>query len=165
MVPMVEEWLDAPSYDLREAALFRLWVAVPANRKQYLDRVSGNGSLSSMRLRQFWWLLAVITEGYRGQEGRQAYLENLRKTTAAAYPWEIRESGFTMLHEVGALGPENLRDLMHATEHHSWQFKKFARHLLEALLEEQPNPEAWKELAEPFPRDHYRYLHEKIDSL
>jgi aminopeptidase N len=165
MVPMVESWLDAPSYDLREAALFRLWVAVPAKREDYLDRVSDNGSLSSMRLKQFWWLLAVLTEGYAGQAVRQSYLEDLRQTTSAAYPWEIRENGFSMLYEVGALGQENLRDLMHATEHHSWQFKKFARRLLDALLEEQPDAATWRDLAEPFPRDRYRYLHQKIDSL
>ena len=165
MVPMVESWLDAPSYDLREAALFRLWVGVPANRDHYLDRISANGSLSSTRLKQFFWLLAVITEGYAGQAAGQSYLENLRETTSVAYPWEIRQHGFSLLHEVGALDRENLRDLMQATEHHSWQFKKFARRLLDALMEQQPDADSWKGLAEPFPRDNYRYLYEKIDSL
>ncbi|MDX1333583.1 MAG: M1 family metallopeptidase [Robiginitalea sp.] len=165
MIPMVEGWLDAPSYDLREASLFRLWVARPAKRKSYLDRVSQNGSLSEMRLQQLWWLLAVFTEGYGDGDAKQGYLKRLRATTSSAYGWEIREHAFSMLREVGALGPENLQDLMQATEHHSWQFKKFARNLFEELLKEQGNPDLWKNLAENFPRDRYKYLHQKIESL
>ena len=70
-----------------------------------------------------------------------------------------------MLSEIGALDEENLRDLMLATEHHAWQFKKFARRLLEALLEERADPDLWKGLCEGFPQDEYRYLHEKIKAL
>ncbi len=165
MIPMVEEWLDAPSYDLREAALFRLWVESPDNRTHYLDQVLHNGSLSQMRLQQFWWLLAVLTEGYGDADSKQAYLDQLRQTTAASYSWETRENAFSMLMEVGGLNEQNLRDLMQATEHHTWQFKKFARRLLEALLEERADPELWKGLSEGFPQDEYRYLHEKIKAL
>ena len=165
MIPMVVAWLDAPSYDLREAALFRLWVESPANRKQYLDHALVNGSLSEMRLKQFWWLLAVLTEGYGDRQMKQSYLNNLRETTSASYSWEVRENAFSMLREVDALNEENLRDLMQATEHHVWQFKRYSRRLLEALLEEQPDPAFWQGLARVFPRDQYRYIHEKIDVL
>ncbi len=165
MVPMVEGWLDAPSYELREASLFRLWVEVPHNRKQYLDRVSDNGSLSHLRLQQFWWLLALITEGYGGPEVKQSYLERLRATTAPAFPWETRQQAFSMLREVGALSRENLLDLMQATEHHSWQFKKYARRLLDEVIRDQPEPAFWKGLAGTFPRERFGYLHQKIDSL
>ena len=165
MIPMVEEWLDAPSYDLREATLFRLWVAVPSNRGRYLDRVLQNGSLSKMRLQQLWWLLALFTEGYGDTDAKQACLTRLRATTSAAYDWEVRQNAFSMLRQAGALSPENLRDLMQATEHHSWQFKKFARNLFEDLLEEQADPAFWKGLAENFPRQRYRYLYQKIEAL
>ncbi len=118
-----------------------------------------------MRLQQFWWLLAVLTEGYGDADSKQAYLDQLRQTTAASYSWETRENAFSMLMEVGGLNEQNLRDLMQATEHHTWQFKKFARRLLEALLEERADPELWKGLSEGFPQDEYRYLHEKIKAL
>ena len=165
MVPMVEGWLDAPSYDLREASLFRLWVEVPEKRKQYLERVVKNGSLSNFRLQQFWWLLAVITEGYAGTDKKQTYMDQLRSTTAPSFSWETRQNAFSMLSEIGALSRQNLQDLMQATEHHSWQFKKFARNLFEELLKEQADPDLWKPLAENFPREQYNYLHQKIESL
>lgn len=165
MIPMVEGWLDAPSYELREASLFRLWAASPVKRRQYLEQVSRNGSLSQMRLQQLWWLLAVFTEGYGNQEMKQEYLSQLRQTTSSSYSWHIRENAFSMLREVGALGRDNLLDLLQATEHHTWQFKRYARRLLETLLEEQPDPVLWKGLAENFPRESYRYLHQKIDAL
>jgi aminopeptidase N len=162
---MVEGWLDAPSYELREASLFRLWVAVPDRRIQNLDRVSSNGNLSEIGIQQYWWILAALTEGYAGKEEKEAYLESLRGTTSPAYSWETREKAFSILQEVGALNRENLRDLIEATEHHSWQFRKFARRLLDALLEQGPEAAFWRDLAEPFPRDRYRYVHKKIDSL
>ncbi|MCO5723449.1 M1 family metallopeptidase [Robiginitalea marina] len=165
MIPMVEGWLDAPSYELREASLFRLWVAVPDRRIKYLDRVSGNGSLSQKGIQQYWWILAALTEGYAGKGEKEAYLDSLRGTTSPAYSWETREKAFSILQEVGALNRENLRDLIEATEHHSWQFRKFARRLLDALLEQGPEAAFWRDLAEPFPRDRYRYVHQKIDSL
>jgi aminopeptidase N len=165
MIPMVEGWLDAPSYELREASLFRLWVAVPDRRIQNLDRVSSNGNLSEIGIQQYWWILAALTEGYAGKEEKEAYLESLRGTTSPAYSWETREKAFSILQEVGALNRENLRDLIEATEHHSWQFRKFARRLLDALLEQGPEAAFWRDLAEPFPRDRYRYVHQKIDSL
>lgn len=165
MIPMVEAWLDAPSYDLREASLFRLWVASPGSRKSYLDQVSKNGSLTQMRLRQLWWLLAVFTEGYGDRQMKQVYLNNLQRTTASSYSWEVRENAFSMLREVGALSEVNLRDLMQATEHHTWQFKRFARRLLEALMEERPDPKMWNGLSKDFPREEYPYLHDKIKAL
>ncbi|MEJ2163336.1 MAG: M1 family aminopeptidase, partial [Robiginitalea sp.] len=163
MVPLVEAWLDAPSYDLREAALFRLWVVNPPERRKYLDRISENGSLADIGLKQLWWLLSLLTEAGVEPETKKAYLQGLRETTGAAYSWEIRQNAFSMLHEVGALDGQNILDLIQSTEHHSWQYRKFARNLFETLLQDNGGREILWEIARTLPREDYPYVYEKLE--
>ena len=163
MLPLVESWLDAGSYDLREAALFRLWIADPAGRSRYLDRVARNGSLEDLSLQQLWWLLAVFTEPYAEREQRMEYLERLRETTAPAYSWEIRENGIAMLNEVNALNQNNISDIVQATEHHSWQFRKFARSVFDSLLTDESQKALVMTVVRTFPREEFSYVYEKIE--
>lgn len=162
--PAMEAWLDVPSYDLREGALLRLWVADPAGRARYLDRVAENGSLADPELQQLWWLLAVITDSYGTPEEKKAYLDRLRETTSPAFPWEIRENGISLLHEVGGFNSQNINDIVEATEHHSWQFRKFARTIFEAVLNEPSGREAITRSVKTFPRDRYPYAYQQIEN-
>lgn len=166
MVPLVESYLNADSYELRESSLLRLWIANPSGRANYLDIIAGNGSFTEFRIRQLWWLLAMFTENYEDSGTQSEYLQKLRATTAPLYPSEIRENAFGMLHEIDALGAENIKDLMEATEHHSWQFKIFARRLLEKILESKTeSADALKRMAGTFPKEKYGFLHDKIGRL
>ncbi|MDM9631639.1 M1 family metallopeptidase [Robiginitalea aurantiaca] len=164
MEPYLRDWLDAPSYVIRENTLFKLWVSDPENRKAYLDRVSDNGSLDAVRLEQLWWLLATLTPEYKTPAVQQGYLKELRRTTAPGNSWETRQNAFAMLHQVDALNLQNIKDLMQATEHHSWQFRKFSRNLLGEVLSRTSGTTDWAELASTFPREKYRYLYELIEN-
>lgn len=155
-------WLDAPSYLVRENALFKLWVSDQENRSEYLDRLAANGSLQGIRLKQLWWLLAILTPEYKTPELQQEYLNELRMTTAPGNSWETRQNALAMLHQVDALNLKNIEDLMQATEHHSWQFRKFSRSMLAEVLSQAPDAANWAELASSFPREKYRYLYELI---
>ncbi|MGB5507332.1 M1 family metallopeptidase [Robiginitalea sp.] len=165
MKPYLNAWLDTPSYVVRESALFKLWINDPVNRKAPLDRIEKNGSLANLRLKQLWWLLAMLTPEYTGADQQRVYLEALRKTTAPGHSWEIRQNGFAMLQQVGALNLQNVEDLMEATEHHSWQFRKFSREMLEDVMAQTPGAANWEELARQFPKSKYKYLHELISTL
>ncbi len=165
MQPYLQRWLDAPSYVLRENAFFKLWAGDAANRPEYLDRLAANGSLEAIRLRQLWLLLAVLTPEYQTPERRQEYLGALRATTAPGNSWETRQNALAMLHQVRALNSNNISDLMEATEHHSWQFRKFSRSLLGEVVTQNPKAADWAALASPYPRERYVYLHKLIDNL
>ena len=115
MIPHLEELLDAPSYELREAALFRLWTAAPASQARHLAQAAGNGSMADPKFRQLWWVLALFTDSYAPLEQRATYLEALRETTAPYYTREVRENGFSLLRQIGALDEQNFRDLIGAT--------------------------------------------------
>jgi aminopeptidase N len=70
-----------------------------------------------------------------------------------------------MLQQVGALDVQNIADLMEATEHHSWQFRKFSREMLKEVMVQTPEAANWEELAGRYPKTRYKYLHELITAL
>ena len=167
--PGVQAWLegllDAPSYEIREAVLYRLWSGFPDRRAEYLDRTADNPLIQAPNLKQLWWLLALLTEGYADPETGRAYLGNLRGTTGPDFDREVRENGFRLLHQADALGEENLKDLLGATEHHSWQFRKFARRLLDKLIAARPERGLWQSLAQGLSRERFKYVYNKIEEL
>ena len=155
--------LDAPSYELRETLLFRLWLSYPEQRKAFLQRLEQNGSLVHLPLRQSWLLLAALTPAYEDEQAE--YLAALRKTTNSFYAAEDREKAFELLNQVNAFNNQNIIDLIQATEHHRWAFKKFSRELLLQLLNERPNREYWEMMISGFSRETYAYIYEKIEAL
>lgn len=165
MIPHLETLLDAPSYEVREAALFRLWTALPDSRAGYLTRTEGNGSLSDLKFRQLWWVLALFTDTYATLQQRAAYLEELQETTAPSFPREARENGFSLLRQIDALAEQNIRDLIGATEHHSWQFRNYARRLLDSLMAERPDRAYWEAWGRSFPEASFPYFYTKLNAL
>ena len=165
MVPYLEKFLDAPSYEVRADALLKLWVARPDQRNAYLDQVAGNGSMADLEVRQLWWVLALFTDSYAPLEKRVTFLESLRETTDPAFHPEIRQNAFGLLRQIDALSEQNLRDLIGATEHHSWQFRIFARRLLDELMQQRPERGYWESLAEGFPEASFPYFYAKINAL
>lgn len=165
MIPHLEALLETPSYELREAALFRLWTAAPASQARYLAQAAGNGSMADPKFRQLWWVLALFTDSYAPLEQRATYLEALRETTAPYNAREVRENGFSLLRQIGALDEQNLRDLIGATEHHSWQFRNFTRRLLDEIMEQRPERAYWDSFASDFPEASFPYFYTKLRAL
>ncbi len=165
MYPYLEKFLDAPSYEVRGDALLKLWMAQPTQRNEYLDRVLANGSLADLEVQQLWWLLALFTDSYAPLEKRVTFLESLRETTDPAFNREIRQNAFGLLRQIDALDEQNLRDLIGATEHHSWQFRNFARRLLDELIEQRPERDFWESLAPGFPEASFPYFYNKMYAL
>ncbi len=165
MVPYLVTLLDAPSYEVREAALFRLWTADPDGRAGYLGHTEQNGSLADLKFRQLWWVLALFTDRFASLQQRATYLEALRETTAPAFKREVRENGFGLLRQIDALGEQNLRDLIGATEHHSWQFRNYTRRMLDELMEGRPDRTYWESLGGDFPEASFPYFYTKLHAL
>ncbi|WP_445382099.1 M1 family metallopeptidase [Robiginitalea sp. IMCC43444] len=155
--------LDAPSYELRETLLYRLWLSYPEQREIVLNRLQQNGSLVHLPLRQSWLLLTALTPAY--QDVLAENLAALRKTTSPFYAAEDREKAFELLNQVDAFNNKNIKDLIQATEHHRWSFKKFSRALFLQLLEQRPDREYWEMVSRGFSRETYAYIYEKIEAL
>ena len=160
-----QEYLYANSYEIRYEAFFRLWISEPLLRQNTLNTILKNGSLNNLKIRQLWLTLSILTEHYSNSEEKTKYLEDLRQTTATTYNWEIRMHGFQLLAELGVVEGESLGNLIWGTEHHAWQFKLFCRRLLDALIEENPDPAYWTNYIEEFSERSFPYFYIKISEL
>jgi len=131
-----ESLLDDQSYVTVENALYKLWASYPAERASYLEKTKGIVGLPNKNVRLLWLTLAVLTNEYEGRN-TQKYFKELSGYTSSEYGWEIRMGAFQYLHQALGINQASLINLVDATNHHSWQFKKFARNLLDNLWLDQ----------------------------
>jgi len=129
-----ESLLIDKSYYTIENALYKLWVYFPLDRKKYLEKTKDIYGMPSKNVRLLWLTLASVTKNYK-EEKQADFIEELRGYTSNNYSYEVRQRAFEYLNEIGALSTTNLKDLLIASDHHSWQFKKYVRNLITVLLE------------------------------
>ncbi len=131
-----EPLLNDPSYLTQEQALFKLWISFPEARGAFLNKTSGIIGLPNFNVRTLWLALALITKDYGDLASKKNWEGELRGYTSPRYSFEIRQNAFLLLSEILNYSDRNLRDLIEATVHHSWQFRKFARNLLSEIVKD-----------------------------
>lgn len=127
-----ETMLKDESYITQETALFKLWEAFPDKQKGYLDQLDGVVGLPNKNIRLLWLTLALITEGYQPQNKKMFY-EELNDYTNLQYNFEVRQLAFQYLFQIRAFNQNSLENLLQASNHYVWQFKKSSRNLLREL--------------------------------
>ncbi len=152
-----ESLLEDKSYVTVENALFKLWETYPQDRKMYLDKTKHLIGLPNKNLRLLWLTLAMLTETYQGSQTK-AYFDELSGYTSPRYSFEVRQGAFFYLKEAFGFTDQNLKDLIRATTHHSWQFKKFARKTLEELMEDVDYKKRVQSLKDELNDEELRYL-------
>jgi aminopeptidase N len=68
------------------------------------------------------------------------------------------------LEQLIGFSDNNLLDLVDATQHHSWQFRKYARSLLDQLLEKKEYKDRIDRLSVKFNKEELRYISNKLIS-
>ncbi|MFK8102871.1 MAG: M1 family peptidase, partial [Saprospiraceae bacterium] len=131
----LESFLEDDSYITKESALFSLWQWYPEDRASYLEATKDVIGLPNKNMRILWLTLAMLSDTYNGPKTK-VYFDELSSYTNPKYGFEIQQGAFFYLKEAFGLNADSLTDLVRATNHHSWQFKKFARDLLKELLED-----------------------------
>ena len=159
-----ESLLNDKSYVTIENALMQLWATYPEERTKYLEATKDIIGLPNKNVRLLWLTLATLTEGYNGRMTKQ-YFDELSGYTSPMYSFEIRQSAFQFLKEAFGFTEQNLRDLIEATGHHSWQFKKFSRALLDDLLEDKVYKERIVTLITELKLEEKRYIQSKLKQL
>ena len=159
-----ESLLDDDSYITRESALFKLWIYFPAKRKEYLEKTRGIVGLNHYNVRIMWLFLAVLTQDFDTMEERNNYRQELFQYTSPEYSFEIRQNAFSVITEVFQLSEQNLRDLVNASVHPVWQFRSFARNMLNSLLEDKKQLERLSTLVEELNGEEQRYLLKQLES-
>ncbi|MDO6809027.1 M1 family metallopeptidase [Zobellia galactanivorans] len=156
-----EKLLDDTSYITQELALFKLWSSFPESRKAYLDATKEVIGLPNKNVRLLWLFLAVATDGYEAENTRK-YFAELTAYTSPEQGWEVRIGAFQYLREIGFID-EGLANLINATNHHSWQFKKYARGLIGQLLEDQEYKTRIEKLVGKLNQEETRYISTKLN--
>ncbi|MDT0539859.1 M1 family metallopeptidase [Croceitalea sp. P059] len=129
-----ESLLNDSSYLTRELSLYKLWTSFPDDRIDYLEKTKENIGLPNKNIRLLWLTLALITSEYQSAQKLEYYNE-LNGYTAPHYHFEVRQIAFRYLSQIQAFSDESLRNLIIATNHHVWQFKKSSRNLLKQLAQ------------------------------
>ncbi|NNK18643.1 MAG: M1 family metallopeptidase [Maribacter sp.] len=158
-----ESLLDDQSYVTLENALYRLWISFPKDRAHYLDDTQDIIGLPNKNVRLLWLLLAVLTKDYHN-DLKEDYLSELFWYTSPQYSMETRQAAFGLIGEVFKFSDQNLLDLIKASEHHSWQFRKYARDLLDDLLNDVEQRQRIIELVEGLNVDEFRYINTKLNT-
>lgn len=129
-----ENLLNDQSYITIEAALYNLWINFSEDRATYLNKTQNILGFNDKNIRFLWLVLALNTEGYKN-ESKSHYYDELVSYTASNYSVETRQNAFSYLKTLDAYNKSALTNLVNASNHHVWRFKKFSRTLLETLSE------------------------------
>ena len=155
--------MEDKSYITIENALYRLWVSFPEDRITYLEKTKGIIGLPDKNVRMLWLLLAVLTRDYLSEAQKTNYTEELFGYTSMVYSFEVRQNAFSLISEVFPLTDQNLKDLVNASVHHSWQFRNFARNLIEKLLKDDKQKQRLLELSKELKGKELRYIQTKME--
>ncbi|WP_297764771.1 M1 family metallopeptidase [uncultured Muriicola sp.] len=163
--PLIESYeslLLDKSYITIENTLYRLWIQSPEHREKYLDKTRSLIGFSNKNIRQLWLLLAILTRDYGSPEERSQYQKELFGYTAAYHPMEVRQLAFGLIGEVFPYTDQNLKDLINAAVHPVWQFKQFARGIIDRLLNDKEQNQRLTLLLDELDSEEYQYLSLKL---
>ncbi|MGI9546245.1 MAG: M1 family aminopeptidase, partial [Flavobacteriaceae bacterium] len=158
-----ESLLNDTSYLTLEHALFKLWIYFPGDRVSYLNKTRDIVGLPNYNVRILWLFLAVLTQDFETQEARDSYRSELFGYTSPDYPFEIRQTAFTIITEVFELPDQNLKDLVNASVHHVWQFRSYARKLLAENLKNEKQKLRLRKIADGLNGEEQRYLIKQLE--
>jgi aminopeptidase N len=162
LIESYESLLFDNSYVTIENALYKLWIQRPEHREKYLDQTKTLDGFSNKNIRQLWLLLAVLTRDYGGADERSQYQKELFGYTAANQPMEVRQLAFSLIIEVFPYADQNLIDLINAAVHPAWQFRQFARGIIDTLLKDKEQKQRLTLILNELDGEEYQYLSLKL---
>jgi aminopeptidase N len=162
MVKEYESLLEDKSYVTIENALYTLWIYFPEQRVKYLTKTKGIIGFSNKNIRQLWLLLAILTKDFENEKAKAIYRQELLSYTAPHNPMEVRQIAFGLLKEVFWYSDQNLKDLVNAAVHPSWQFRQYANSVLEDLLSNAKEKERLKNIVADLKGKELKFLTNKL---
>ncbi|MGB3143322.1 MAG: M1 family metallopeptidase [Maribacter sp.] len=159
--PLFESMLEDKSYVTVEMALYKLWSEFENDRVQYLNVTKNVIGLPNKNVRTLWLGLAIITPTYNLVKKKE-YIRELQDYTSSKYNSEVRQNAFQYLSEIKLLNGVAMENLIKATDHHSWQFRIFARRLLDQQLTDEEQKKEIESVAKNLSNEELKYLKTKI---
>lgn len=131
-----ETLLDDNSYQTKEIALSNLWKNFPEDRLRYLEQTKEIVGNNDKSFRLSWLALAMNTERLAEQVKTTSY-NQLLDFASESYESSVRQNALELLLQINPNDEKVIELLFKATNHHKWQFTKFARDNVRSLLKKQ----------------------------
>ena len=152
-----ESLLQDDSYQTKELALYALWSQFPNKRVTYLEQLKGIKGFSDHNVELLWLTLNLATQNYEPTNKSETF-QKLTTYTNTKYSYQIRELAFNYLYQIEAFSDESLMNLVDATTHHVWRFKKFSRELLKELIKKPDYKKRLLQLKATFTKEENAFL-------
>ncbi len=144
-----ETFLNDASYETRETALYNLWKAFPESRDFYLEVSKDWIGFQDMNLRMAHLYLKYLTVAE--PNAKQKVYMQLLQLTGTNYDSNVQQQALQKLLSLEIHTEDVFRGLAYGTAHHRWQFAKFCRDRIRALIEEKQNKEVFLSILPKLP--------------
>lgn len=157
----IEPLLLEDSYVTTELMLFKLWASFGYDKNIFLEKTKNIIGLPNKNVRLLWLTLVLFTPDYNPTQ--QIYYHNeLVGYTSPIYNPEVRQTAFQYLSEIKAFNDDVFMNLIKATNHHSWQFRNYARQLFDTLWNDEEQKKEIEKVANQLNSSDLRYLKTKL---
>lgn len=140
-----ETLLEDKSYATKEEVLQKLWVKFPEERSKYLNQTEKWEGNNDKNFRIIWLTLAIATKDYH-PELKPIYLKEMMEYASPQFDGTVRQNALEMLLQIKPSDERVLLSLVNATTHHKWQFVKFAKEQIRALIKKEEFKTRFQEL-------------------
>jgi len=130
-----ESLLNDNSYKTKEIALQNLCSNFPEKCYSYLEQTKGISGNNDKNL-QLTWLQIALNLPETSVSEKEIYLEQLLDFASEKYESSIRQNALELLLPSHSESKKVMELLVSATQHHKWQFTKFARETIRKLLKQ-----------------------------
>lgn len=129
-----ETFLDDDSYKTKEIALINLCNSFPNQASEYLEKLKNLQGNNDKSLRITWLKIALNLN--KNTQYKELYFNELLNHTSSNNESSVRQNALEVLLELYPENEQVIRALFQATTHHKWQFTKFAKEKIRALLKQ-----------------------------
>jgi len=143
--PAFESLLNDKSYRTKEIALQVLWDKFPEDRVDLLEKTKNFIGANDKSFHITWLWLALFTDKFQ-EENKYNLLKELLDYSTPKYDSSVRQNALEVLLKMNYSHEQVYISLADALTHHKWQFVKFAKDTIRAMIK----------------KDEYRKLFEEV---
>lgn len=160
-----ETFLEDDSYITKEIAMNVYCSEFPENQKWLLDKTKTWVGFNDKNLRVLWLTLALKSKDYETENKVQFY-EELLQYASPNYESTLRQNALTKLLYLDKNDINPMKFLVNGLVSHRWQFSKYSRDNIRALLKSDKHRKYFESIIPEIPENEQfqlnRLLNEKI---
>lgn len=160
-----ETLLDDNSYITKEIAMNVLWSDFPEDQVPLLKKTRTWVGFNDKNLRVLWLTLALRTKDFE-TENKVRFYDELLQYASPKYESTLRQNALTKLLYLNKNDENPLKYLVNGLVNHRWQFSKYARDNIRALLKSDIHRKYFESIIPEIPENEQiqlnRLLNEKI---